>query len=74
LFTLTETVQLCREAGLAHPHVIGERIHQACNGIPRWVQCTIECAARCTEPVVDAHGRPSSALTKTVAAALVPHP
>nr|AIU93740.1 hypothetical protein LRS1606.306 [Rhodococcus sp. NS1] len=70
LFTLTETVQLCRGAGLAHPQVIGERIQQACNGIPRWVECAIESAVRSAEPVVDAHGRPSSELTATIATAL----
>ncbi|AOD24731.1 hypothetical protein IM25_23590 (plasmid) [Rhodococcus sp. p52] len=70
LFTLVETVQLCREAGLAHPQIIGERIHRACNGISRWIQCTIEAAIRSTEPVVDAHGRPSSELTETLVPAL----
>lgn len=70
MFTLTETVQLCREAGLAHPDVIGERIHEVCSGIPRWVKCAVESAVRSTEPVVDAHGRPSSELTETVASAL----
>lgn len=70
MFTLTETVQLCQEAGLAHPQVIGERIHQSCSGIPRWVQCAIEVAVRSTEPVVDTHGRPSSELTETLASTL----